>query len=195
MTTHWHTPALPAPGIYPECVRVDSIPSGKWRVVVVSPIVQVCADGLCLAACAGFGSNMTSIPEWLPIAREGPWSTASVIHDCTFCTGHGWRLNPQTGAIEFVSVSRDLADEAWRQGHLFKRHTEPSTEACARVHWAGLHAFSARAWAKYEADRRNAHRAAVAGLTVACERAVARLLLDGPSAVEDLHGRPLPVAY
>lgn len=187
MMPHAVSLAVPAPGLYPETPLVWPVPDGDWRMVVASPIVQVCLDGLILACAAGFGTDGTSIPEVLPVAKKGPWSTASHIHDCTFCTAAGWRATT-SGALMRVHVTRDQADEAWRQGHFVKRHTRAAGPAVTAAHHCCLHMASWRAWRRYERDRKGKHAAEVAAIVERCEVAVWRLLTEGVSAVEGPEG-------
>lgn len=179
------TPILPPPGLYPELPRVDCVPDNKWRVIVVSPIVQVTPDGLLLACADEFKSDLTTC--W----GEGVWTTGSLVHDCTGCTGAGWRLNQQTGQLDHVRVSRNAWDRAWRQAHLTKRFTQSATPTQARIQWFGLHMASWIPWNKYRRNQQtDKHRWEVAAITLRCERAVWMLLTEGVSAIEDVDGRP-----
>jgi hypothetical protein len=179
--------ALPAPGLYPEIPSLYAVPDGEWGCIIISPIVQVCLNGLILACAEKFGTDGTSIPEWLPIKKEGPWSTGSHVHDCTFCTALGWELT-ETGGLHCRRVSRAEADEAWRQGHFVKRHTKAAGSFLTEAHHDMLHAFSWKAWHGYEKNRKGNHAEEVSAIGRRCERAVWKLLTEGVGAVEDEHG-------
>ena len=185
--THAAKLALPPPGLYPEVPSIYAVPDGEWRCVVISPIVQVCLSGLILACADEFGTDGTSIPEWLPIRKEGPWSTGSHVHDCTFCTSLGWELT-ETGGLRCRHVSRDEADEAWRQGHYVKRHTKMAGSTITAAHFNALHAFSWKPWRSYAKDRKGKYAEEVARIGLKCERAVWRLLTEGAGAIEDERG-------
>jgi hypothetical protein len=183
-----HVAVLPPPGLYPEIPLIYSIPDGEWKCMVVGAVVQVCVDGLILCCPPLFSSDGTSIPEWLPIAKEGPWSTASLVHDGTFCTGTGWRLM-QNGGLECMHITRKQADEAWRQGHYTKRYTAAAGPKTTAAHWAAVHAFDARRWWQYRRDQHSEqHKDRVAALIRAGESCVWRLLTEGVASVEDNAG-------
>jgi hypothetical protein len=169
---------------------VWSCPAGDWRVTLAAPVVQVTIDGLILCAPAGFGSDGTSIPEWLPIRREGEWSTGSLVHDAGYCLGHGFRLLAW-GGLDCVRVTRAQVDESWRQAHYVKRYTQPCADRVTAAHYAGIRAAGWARWRRYRADSANEHHEAVGRLLTAAERAVWRLLTEGVASVEGPDGYAL----
>jgi hypothetical protein len=164
---------------------VDCLPANRWKVIVVSPVVQVRKNGLILACADEFKSDLTTC--W----KEGVWTTGSLVHDCTGCIGVGWRLDERLGMLTHVPLSISEWDESWREAHLVKRHTPASSTWEANYQWVGLHLVSWIPWRKYRKDQATAkHRWEVAALTLRCEQAVMKLLTEGVAAVEREDGRP-----
>jgi hypothetical protein len=151
------------------------------------PVIQVCKSGLILCAPSGFGSNGTSIPDILPIKREGPWSTHSIAHDAGYCLGVGWRIDYHN--LHKVRLEREDVDGAWVEGHTCKRYTDKAGDLETRYHKAGIYIGGARSWMHYRENEKSLrHAGEVYNLTVRAEAEVWDFLTLGVKSLEDGQG-------
>jgi len=168
----------PQPGLYPEKPRVQAVPNNVFCVVLLEPIIQVTTWGPILCAPGWDGDDPpwtegTSIPELLPIRREGPWTVGSYIHDLSYAMGICWEIH--NGCLHERELTRDECDRAWAEGHYVKRDTDKAGPVITAIHYRGLRLGSWAAWNHYRADETE-HAARLRLLRGTAGRSVERFL-------------------
>lgn len=106
----------------------------------------------------GWVTDLTSLPEWLPLSKEGPWTPASVAHDYLYGNGtlYTYPRLPLPLVSEFsptkelfseakeVYVTREFADQTYHQMML----SLGASKAAAWVRYRGVRLGGWIGWRK-----------------------------------------------
>lgn len=124
-------------GRNPGLKQLGTMPG--FVVELLDPLTLIVNEGVYISAPVGWVSDLTSIPGWTPISKEGRWTDASIIHDVLYAKGQ----------IEVVGYGTQYVDQQWADMlYYVAMRSLGVSKFRAGLHYGFLRALGWRAWNK-----------------------------------------------
>jgi hypothetical protein len=121
----------------------------KIPVWILEKSISYVSGNFVVKAPAGWVTDLTSIPSFLPLKKEGLHTPASIIHDVLYAEGE-IRME-QSGVFQTVPVTRKEADQIYREA-MKTLHVKKIKRRL--IYW-GVRMGGWRAWGRYRKGKKS----------------------------------------
>lgn len=132
-------------GSNPGFKQLGTMPG--FTVELLDPLILTIRGSIQIIAPVGWVTDLTSIPGWVPLSKEGGWTDASIIHDVVYAKGVvGVIKEGVDGRVEIIDtyVTQELADRIY----YIAMRSKGVGRVRAAMHYLSLKMFGRVAWGK-----------------------------------------------